>query len=220
MGSQRSTKKRLKSVLKHNFYEYTNLVEAVVFEVERLAARHNEIVRKNKNKILYAQLTAIFGIFVVVFLPLSLLQLAYSNDAAYLEKCFYASWAAAGIYYSKYFFLRIKRFKADYLEKYKTYQYAYTAGIQHCQKVINSFFHKTGEIENIFQGFSAEDMKILETGMLDLELDLLLFEEIVYKNQKCNEATLLIEDDYYLRGRDIAEQYLQNYLCERTFLKA
>ena len=208
----KSSKYNLNKLKDFDFGCYLHMVESNIYEVETVISRSNKVKRKIKNKYISDIFKNLFFISCLVACPLILIVMAYLSDKSYvIEYLLYGIWLMFGIWQAKKYFDFIKELYINKKKKNERINKALKFGIKYGLVVVNAFYNKSENFENVFKDLSEDEVQEVVDGLNLLEFDLTTFEEIAYKNQKCNEQPAILEDDYYQDGRDLSREFLERF---------
>lgn len=204
-------KAKLKNLRKYNFGEYLQLVEECIFNSESLLERKNKAIKEIWKKSFRDIILFVLVLVSFMLCPLILIALAV-NDNSMLEALAYGAWFVGGVVYFKNHLKAFKANKKLRQETKKDISFAVDAALNYTKDVCDAFFNKQEEIKHGLKHFSEADLDRLKKWVLHLEIDFLLMEEMVYKHQKLNESTIIIDPSQYEQGREFSQQYLAEYL--------
>lgn len=205
-------KKMRKNNLKNfNFGRYLQLVEECVFNSESLLERKNKELSKIKKKSISENSLFAFVVFSFVLCPLILMALSLNNKGL-VEMTAYALWLIGGIFFLKNHIKSYISRKQERQKNREDIRFAVSAALDYTKSVCDAFFNRKQEINHNLKDISEDDLNRLKLWTVRLEIDFLLLEEMVYKHQKLNEKTIIIDPSEYQAGREVSQQYITQYL--------
>lgn len=210
----RENEQDLDDINKQDFGKYLTLIEAFIFHTETIARRY-KIMKKQIRKRRLAH-WCLFTFYVATTIAAPLLLLALLLGTVSMEETLvYVVWFTLGVYLFQFQIVGVLAVHNKSKEDLKYLELGYLYSLDCIYDVVNTFFNKSDEFDTPTEIIEEEAFLKIRDWVIELETDITLFKELVYKNDYLNSEPLILNKEKYLSQREHSKAFILDYLLKK-----